>query len=469
MQFTCPLKKIHFIGIGGIGMSAIAEMLQDLGVYVQGSDAKESANTERLRQNGIPVFIGHKPEQIAGMDAVVISSAIQPNNPELQAARQRHLPVGHRSEMLAEILHYKQSICVSGTHGKTTTSSLIAHILMTAGRDPSFVIGGILNAQHSNARLGKGDYVVVEADESDGSFLKLPTNISVITNIDAEHMDFYRTFENEKEAYLLFMKNTAFYGACVACIDHPVVRDLVAKTDNRSCITYGFSTDADVRAEAVRLVKGAQIFNVILKKSADDRNKTEYIIKDVRLAMIGHHNILNALAAISVANHLGISESIIKQALSSFEGIQRRLTYRGVLNNIPVYDDYGHHPTEIKATLKAVRENTRGKVIAVFQPHRYSRLQDLWDGFLTCFEDADDVYVCDVYSAGEIPLEGITAPAFARVLATTHPHASYLPVLEDLLSLTSSYTKDDTLVCLGAGSISTQITTLLKKGMGGKE
>ncbi len=458
MKLTCPLQKIHFIGIGGIGMSAIAEMLLDLGIGVQGSDAKANANTERLQKNGIPVFIGHDGINLDGADAVVISSAIQPDNPELVEAKRRHLPIGHRSEMLAEILHYKQSICVSGTHGKTTTSSLITSVLMGAGLDPSFIIGGILNAQKSNARLGKGNYVVVEADESDGSFLRLPTNISVVTNIDSEHMDYYKTFENMKGAYGLFMKNTAFYGVCIACVDHPVVREIVKRTDTRRCMTYGTMGNADVQAYNIRLVPGGQIFDVLVKTKTGNRT-----IKDIRLAMIGKHNILNALAAICVGLHLEIDEAVIKKALASFEGIQRRLTYRGLMENVPVYDDYGHHPTEIKATLKAVRDNTIGKVIAVFQPHRYTRLQDLWDGFLSCFDDADEVYICDIYGAGESPIDGITAPAFARVLAQSHPKANYLPLIEDLPALLHGYTSADTLVCLGAGSISSQITALLEE------
>ncbi len=464
MKLTCPLQKIHFIGIGGIGMSAVAEMMLDLGMGVQGSDEKANANTERLQKNGIPVFIGHNATNLNGADAVVISSAIQPDNPELVEAKRRQLPIGHRSEMLAEILHYKQSICVSGTHGKTTTSSLITSVLMTAGLDPSFVIGGILNAQRSNARLGKGNYVVVEADESDGSFLRLPTNISVVTNIDAEHMDYYKTFENMKNAYALFMKNTAFYGVCIACLDNSIVREIVNRTDTRRCMTYGTMGNADVQAYNIRLVPGGQIFDVLVKTKTGGRT-----IKDVRLSMIGKHNILNALAAVCVGLHLNIDETVIKKALSSFEGIQRRLTFRGTMENVPVYDDYGHHPTEIQATLKAVRENTAGKVIAVFQPHRYTRLQDLWDGFLSCFKDADEVYICDVYSAGEQPIEGITAPAFARVLAQSHSKADYLPLMEDLPALLSGYTASDTVVCLGAGSISSQIITLLKQLKGEKE
>ncbi len=464
MKLTCPLQKIHFIGIGGIGMSAIAEMMLDLGVGVQGSDAKANANTERLQKNGIPVFIGHEASHLEGVDAVVISSAIQPDNPELIEAKRLHLPIGHRSEMLAEILHYKQSICVSGTHGKTTTSSLITSVLMAAGLDPSFIIGGILNAQRSNARLGKGKYVVVEADESDGSFLRLPTNISVVTNIDPEHMDYYKTFDNMKNAYALFMKNTAFYGVCVACTDHPIVREIVKRIDTRRCMTYGTMGDADVQAYNIRLTQGGQIFDVLVKTKTGGRT-----IKDVRLSMIGKHNILNALAAVCVGLYLEIDETVIKKALASFEGIQRRLTYRGVMEKLPVYDDYGHHPTEVRATLRALREHTKGKLIAVFQPHRYSRLQDLWDGFLACFKDADEVYICDVYSAGEYPIDGITAPAFARVLAQTHPKATYLPLIEDLPALMNGYTASDTLVCMGAGSISSQITTLLEQLKGEKK
>lgn len=456
MKLTCPLQKIHFVGIGGIGMSAIAEMLADLGVQVQGSDEKESANTKRVRENGIPVFIGHSAENLQGVDAIVVSSAIQPDNPELVAAQKMGIPIGHRSEMLAEILQYKQSICVSGTHGKTTTSSLIASVLMTANFDPSFVIGGILNAQHSNARLGKGNYVVVEADESDGSFLKLPTNISVITNIDAEHMDFYKTFDNMKAAYLLFMRNTAFYGACIACIDNPVLKEVVTQVQNRYCITYGLDKSAMVRAENIRTDRQGMKFDVVARL----KDKT-YFMTNISLAMFGLHNVVNALAAVSVGLYLGVSERKIIQALSEFGGIQRRLTYRGQINAVSVYDDYGHHPTEITATLKAVRESTQGKVIAVFQPHRYTRLRDLWDGFLACFENADVVYVCDVYSAGEEPIEGVTAPTFAQVLSQTHGQVKYLPVFDDLVNLTHGYTMYDTLVCLGAGSISSQITTLI--------
>lgn len=461
MKLTCPLKKIHFIGIGGIGMSAIAEMLADIGIGVQGSDAKESANTIRVRNSGIPVFIGHDASHLEGVDAVVISSAIHPENVELKEAKRLRLPIGHRSEMLAEILNYKQSICVSGTHGKTTTSSLIASILMTARLKPSFVIGGILNSQASNARLGKGDYVVVEADESDGSFLKLPTTISVVTNIDPEHMDHYHTFENMKKAYQLFIENTAFYGFSVVCADHPVVLEVINEVTNRQIVTYGMDKKADVHADHIRSVQDGILFDVFVKNGSKFRK-----IKDVHLAMFGRHNVLNALAAIAVGVRLGIKDDVIKKALAQFEGIQRRLTWRGQFGNVRVYDDYGHHPIEVNATLKAVKESTKGKVIAVFQPHRYSRLCDLWDDFLRCFEAADAVYVCDIYSAGEEPMVGITAPSFVQALQKEQAQVSYLPDFDSLKEIASKLSEKDTIVCLGAGSISAQITALLKSVKG---
>ncbi len=464
MKLSCPLKKIHFIGIGGIGMSAIAEMLADLGLFVQGSDAKESANTERVRKSGIPVFIGHKKENLKGVDAVVISSAIKMDNPELEEARKQGIPVGHRSEMLAEILNYKRSICISGTHGKTTTSSLLASILMQAKLNPSFVIGGILNSQSSNARLGKGDYVVVEADESDGSFLKLPTTISVVTNIDPEHMDHYKTFENMKKAYTLFIRNTAFYGFSVVCTDHEVVREVISEIDTRRIVSYGLNKAADVHADNVRTLENGIVFDVFVRQGLKFKK-----IKDVKLAMLGRHNVLNALAAIAVSLRLGIKESIIKKALARFEGIQRRLTLRGKLSKVTVYDDYAHHPIEVQATLKAVRDSARGKVIAVFQPHRYTRFRDLWDDFLTCFENADEVYVLDVYAAGENLIPGITAPSFVQALEAKAKKAKYLPSLEKLKDIATEMTSLDVIVCLGAGSISAEITALLKKEKGLKK
>ena len=464
MKLSCPLKKIHFIGIGGIGMSAIAEMLDDLGMSVQGSDAKESNNTVRVRKSGIPVFIGHKKENLKGVDAVVVSSAIKNDNPELEEAKRLGLPIGHRSEMLAEILNYKRSICISGTHGKTTTSSLLASILMQAKLNPSFVIGGILNSQSSNARLGKGDYVVVEADESDGSFLRLPTTISVVTNVDPEHMDHYQTFDNMKKAYSLFIKNTAFYGFSVVCTDHPVVQEIVSQIDNRKIVSYGLNKAADVHADHIRTVSDGIIFDVFVKQGSKFKK-----IKDIRLSMMGKHNVLNALGAMAVALRLGVKESVIKKALASFKGIQRRLTLRGHLSQVRIYDDYAHHPIEVEATLKAVRESNKGKLIVVFQPHRYTRFRDLWDDFLNCFSSADEVYVLDVYAAGESALAGVTAPAFAQALAQKHPSAHYLPNVDSLKEIAEKLNKSDVIVCLGAGSISAETTALLKKMKGLKK
>ncbi|MGN1063576.1 MAG: UDP-N-acetylmuramate--L-alanine ligase [Alphaproteobacteria bacterium] len=458
MKKILPLKRIHFIGIGGIGMSAIAEMLDDLGIGVQGSDAKESGNTARVRAKGIPVFIGHRAENLKGADAVVVSSAIHADNPELVAAKKQGLPVGHRSEMLAEILRFKQSICVSGTHGKTTTSSLIACILMTAKLNPSFVIGGILNALGANARLGSGKYVVVEADESDGSFLKLPHAVSVVTNIDPEHMDYYKDFEHMKKAYELFVDSTSFYGFSVLCTDHPVVKELASGQRGRKIITYGMDKAADVHADQVRMQNGRLIFDVFIRRGAKFTK-----MKDVKLAMFGRHNVLNALAAIAVGTGLGIKEDVIKKALKKFEGIQRRLTLRGTVDGVAIYDDYGHHPVEIAASLNAVRSAVSGKIIAVFQPHRYSRFSDLWHDFLTCFKDADTVIVCDVYSAGEEPIAGVNKEVFAAEL---QKHRGGVYVLNDFEALPALIRQvsnpADTVVCLGAGTISAECVKLVK-------
>ncbi len=466
MKIKLPLKKIHFIGIGGIGMSAIAEMLNDLGVHVQGSDAAENANTERIRKRGICVFIGHDAAHLQDVDAVVVSSAIRADNPELIAAKENGLPIAHRSEMLAEILHYKQSICVCGTHGKTTTSSLIASILMQARLRPSFIIGGILNSQASNARLGKGDYVVVESDESDGSFLRLPTTISVITNIDPEHMEYYHTFEKVKEAYKLLVKKTAFYGFTVACTDHPVVREIVSDISDRKIISYGFDKKADIHADHIRIEPSRLIFDVFIRQKSGKFHK----IKDVVLCMFGRHNILNALAAIAVANQLGVKDFDIKRALLKFKGIQRRLTLRGSLNGAAVFDDYGHHPIEIRASISALREAVKGKLLVIFQPHKYSRFKDLWPDFLNSFDDADRVLVCDVYSAGEKTIAGISKEAFVQELSQKHPSVDVLSSFEDMPGEINKFVgPGDAVLCLGAGSISTQCIAMLKAMKGRKK
>ena len=464
MKNILPLKKVHFIGIGGIGMSAIAEMLDELGIAVQGSDAVQSANTDRLKRGGIQVFIGHDKNNLDGVDSVVVSTATPENNVELLEAKRRGIPVGHRSEMLAEILRFKQSICVSGTHGKTTTSSLIASILMQARLRPSFVIGGILNSERSNARLGRGRWVVAEADESDGSFLKLPTTISVVTNIDAEHMNYYKTYDNMKNAYRVFMNNTSFYGACVACIDHPVVAELAAQIAGRKIITYGLNKMADVHADHIRTQKGRLIFDVFVRTGAKFKK-----MKDVELKMFGKHNVQNALAAIAAALQAGVHEDAIKKALKNFEGIGRRLTKRGTVGGIDFYDDYAHHPVEIAATLSAVKESMLAdeKVIAIFQPHRYSRFQDLWRDFLGAFNDADAVIVTDVYACGEPVVKGATKEAFVQELGAVHPHVFAINDFNELEGLLKRLAKaGDSVVALGAGDISKKITQFVKGRVG---
>lgn len=461
MKNILPLKKIHFIGIGGIGMSAVAEMLAELGIKVQGSDAVQSANTDRLKKEGIKVFIGHDKKNLDGVDGVVVSTATPTNNVEWVEANRRGIPVGHRSEMLAEFLRLKQSICVSGTHGKTTTSSLIASILMQARLKPSFVIGGILNSQRSNARLGRGRWVVAEADESDGSFLKLPTTVSVVTSIDPEHMNFYKTYDNMKNAYLVFMNNTSFYGACVVCIDHPVVAELAAQIKGRKIITYGLNKNADVHADHIRTQKGRLIFDVFVRCGSKFKK-----MKDVELKMFGKHNVQNALAAIAASLQAGVREEAIKNALKNFEGIQRRLTKRGTVDGVDVYDDYGHHPVEIAATLNAVKESMgKGeKVIAVFQPHRYSRFKDLWNAFLGAFKDADTVIVADVYGCGESPADGVTKEAFAKELGAVHSHVAVMNDFNELDGLLKQFAKPrDAVVALGAGDISKKITQFVER------
>ena len=452
-----PLKKVHFIGIGGIGMSAIAEMLPTFGVAVQGSNNVENANTLRLQKIGIPVFIGHDATHLKGVEAIVVSSAIHPDNVELQAAREQGIPVAHRSEMLAELMRFKKSISISGSHGKTTTSSLIAHMLISAKMDPSFIIGGILNAKGSNASAGSGEWIVAEADESDGSFLKLPSTISVVTNIEPEHMDYYKTFDREKMAYQTFLNQTAFYGACVVCVDHPVVREILPAIKNRKIMTYGFSKTADVHADNVRVVSGGSVFDVYVRFNNDFEK-----ISDVKISLMGKHNILNALAAFAVGEFLRLDRAIIKKSLADFMGIQRRLTLRGTERGVAVYDDYAHHPSEIKATLSALKEQISGRLIAVFQPHRYTRFQDLWADFKTAFEGVDALFVTDVYSAGDPAIEGVTADKFVSEMAPSYPDV-YKTTENDFGQDVARFVKTgDTVVCLNAGSLSRHIPELLE-------
>ncbi len=447
---------IHFIGIGGIGMSGIAEVLHNLGYSVQGSDASASYNTERLAGYGIPVFIGHSSEHVLEASVVVVSSAIRADNPELVAARAARLPVVKRAEMLAELMRLKIAIAVAGTHGKTTTTALTAAILEAAEMQPTVINGGIINARGTNAYLGAGEWMVVEADESDGSFTKLPATIAIITNIDPEHLDYYGSFDAAKAAYQAFLTNLPFYGFAVLCTDHPEVQALASRVHDRRFITYGTNPQADIRASNVRSSAKGEVFDIEIAARAGESAR---VIKDVLLAMHGQHNVRNALAAITIAQELKLDDKTLVATLANFEGIKRRFTKTGEAGGITVIDDYGHHPVEIAATLKAARDaqsHSGGKVIAVVQPHRYSRVHDLFADFCTCFNDANTVIVADIYSAGEEPIEGISADSLAEGLRSAgHRHVLRLPAPDALAGMVSEVAQaGDMVVCLGAGSIS---------------
>ncbi|OSQ49520.1 UDP-N-acetylmuramate--L-alanine ligase [Thalassospira alkalitolerans] len=452
---TLPLNigTIHFVGIGGIGMSGIAEILHNLGYTVQGSDISDNANVQRLRGLGISVFVGHKAENVADAKVVVISTAVKPDNPEVIAARADMIPVVRRAEMLAELMRLKAAIAVGGTHGKTTTTSLVATMLDAAGLDPTVINGGIINSYGTNARLGDGDWMVVEADESDGTFIKVPSTISVVTNIDPEHLDHWKSFDHLREAFKNFVQNIPFYGFAVLCIDHPEVQALIGKVTDRRIFTFGFSPQADVRAVNVRTNIGDSVFDVVIRERVDSE---ERVIKDVRLPMVGDHNVSNSLAAITVALELGIPDDKIVSAFDGFTGVKRRFTKTGEVDGVTIIDDYGHHPVEIKAVLKAARKATQNNVIAVVQPHRYSRLHDLFEEFCTCFNDADSVIVADVYEAGETPIDGASRDALVEGLRTRgHRNVTALESPEALASVISDQAKPgDLVVCLGAGSIS---------------
>ncbi|MEE8499565.1 MAG: UDP-N-acetylmuramate--L-alanine ligase [Kiloniellales bacterium] len=451
-RLPLDLGTIHFVGIGGIGMSGIAEILHNLEYQVQGSDAAESANVKRLQALGIPVTVGHKAENVEEAQVVVVSSAVKADNPEVQAARARFVPVVRRAEMLAELMRLKWAIAVGGTHGKTTTTSLIAALLDGAGLDPTVINGGIINAYGTNARLGQGDWMVVEADESDGTFTKLPSTIAVVTNMDPEHMDFYGSVEALHDAFEAFVENIPFYGVAVLCIDHPVVQSLIGRIEDRRVITYGLSPQADVRAVNPSATADAMCFDVEI---AERGHETSRRIEGFRMPMLGEHNMLNALAAIAVAHEMGIADDVSRAALAKFGGVKRRFTKTGEARGITVIDDYGHHPVEIAAVLKAARQATEGKVIAVVQPHRYSRLANLFEEFCTCFNDADHVVVTDVYAAGESPIEnadrdalvgGMRARGHRNVTALTD-RALLAPLVSELAGA------GDLVVCLGAGDI----------------
>ena len=401
MRLPREIGPIHFVGIGGIGMSGIAEVLCNLGYTVQGSDASGGANVNRLREKGITVSVGHKAENVAGADVLVVSTAIKRDNPELMAARAHRIPVVRRAEMLAELMRLKSCVAIAGTHGKTTTTSMVATLLDGGGLDPTVINGGIINAYGTNARLGAGDWMVVEADESDGTFLKLPADIAIVTNVDPEHLDHFKTFEAVQDAFRNFVENVPFYGFAVMCIDHPVVQTIVGKIEDRRIITYGENPQADARLVDLMPRGGGSNFNVVFRDFRDGKTDAVHEIADIQLPMPGRHNALNATAAIAVAHELGLSDDAIRKAIAGFGGVKRRFTKTGEFNGITVIDDYGHHPVEIAAVLKAARESTTGKIIAVVQPHRFTRLQSLFEEFCTCFNDADAVVVAEVYPAGE--------------------------------------------------------------------
>ena len=448
---------IHFVGIGGIGMSGIAEVLLNHGYTVQGSDLKASKITERLEGLGALVFEGQRAENLENAEVVVISSAIKPGNPELDEARRRGLPVVRRAEMLAELMRLKSNVAVAGTHGKTTTTTMVATLLDAGQLDPTVINGGIIHAYGSNARVGLGEWMVVEADESDGTFNRLPATIAIITNIDPEHLDHYGDFEGVKAAFERFVSNLPFYGAAVCCIDHPEVQALVGRVDDRRKITYGFSLQADVVGVNLRHEGPVSKFDVIARLR-DGLARGERRIEGIELPMPGDHNVLNALGAIAVGLELGLPDDAIRAGLKKFGGVNRRFTRVGEWNGAPIIDDYGHHPVEISAVLKAARQavGPQGRVIAVHQPHRYSRLSSLFDQFCTCFNEADMVAIPEVYAAGESPIEGADRDALVAGL-TRHGHrdATALEGPEALPDYVAARARPgDIVVCLGAGSIS---------------
>jgi UDP-N-acetylmuramate--alanine ligase len=452
MKLPRDIGPVHFVGIGGIGMSGIAEVLANLNYTVTGSDVADSANVKRLRDKGIKVTVGHKAENIDGADVVVVSSAIKPDNPELIAARAQRLPVVRRAEMLAELMRLKSCVAIGGTHGKTTTTSMVATLFDAAGFDPTVINGGIINAYGTNARLGAGDWMVVEADESDGTFLKLPADIAIVTNVDAEHLDHFKTFAAVQEAFIHFVENVPFYGFAVMCTDHPIVQRLVGRIADRRIVTYGENAQADVRLIDLTNKDGKQHFSIVFR----DRNGAEvHRIADLELPMPGRHNALNATSAIAVAHELGIADDKIRAALGKFGGVKRRFTKVGEWNGATIIDDYGHHPVEIAAVLKAARESTKNQVIAVVQPHRYTRLKSLFEPFSTCFNDADAVIVANVYPAGEAPIEGADRDHLVQALrARGHRQVIPLESPEKLAGIIKGLAKPgDFVVLLGAGNI----------------
>ena len=453
---------VHFVGIGGIGMSGIAAVMLNLGYRVTGSDAKDSANTERLKEQGARIFIGHDPAHVTGAGVVVTSSAIKGGNPEVDAARARGIPIVRRAEMLAELMRLKWSVAIGGTHGKTTTTSMVASLLDAGGIDPTVINGGIINAYGANTRMGEGDWMVVEADESDGTFTRLRATAVVVTNMDPEHLDHYGNAETMNAAYEDFVANIPFYGFAVLCLDHPEVQKLAAKVIDRRIVTYGFNPQADVVATNIRPSPEGSTFDVVARRRGEGPGVT---LHDLFLPVVGGHNVQNATAAIAVARELGVGDSAIRKGLAQFGGVKRRFSTVGTWNGVRIVDDYAHHPVEIAAVLKAAREVGRGRTIAVVQPHRFTRLRDLFTEFSTCFNEADVVAVADVYPAGEAAIEGINAETLAASIQRHgHRRALHLGALEGLPALVKAEAQPgDIVVCMGAGDITAHAGALAGK------
>lgn len=446
------IGPLHFVGIGGIGMSGIAEVLHELGYQVQGSDLSENANVQRLRANGIPVAVGHDAKNLGGAQVVVVSTAVPKDNPEVVAARRKLIPVVRRAEMLAELMRLKWAVAVGGTHGKTTTTSLVAAVLEGAGFDPTVINGGIINAYGSNTRLGSGEWMVVEADESDGSFLRLPAVVTIVTNMDPEHLDHWGSKDAMEAGYRQFVTNIPFYGFAVLCVDHPAVQQMIPSLSDHRLITYGFSPQADVRAERIVTSKEGASFEVRISDRITGRARR---MGPFKLPMLGNHNVQNALAAITVALEMEVDEASIKASLAKFSGVKRRFTKTGEAGGVTVIDDYGHHPVEIAAVLRAARQAGARDVIAVVQPHRYTRLQSLFEEFCACMNDAGTVIVADVYAAGEEPIEGVDKDALVEGLRA-RGHRSVVPLADPahLPEMIHAIARQgDYVVCLGAGNI----------------
>jgi UDP-N-acetylmuramate--alanine ligase len=448
-KLPTDVGAIHFVGIGGIGMSGIAEVLLNLGYQVQGSDLKASKITDRLGELGARIFVGQSADNLDGASVVVVSTAIKPGNPELDGARSQGLPVVRRADMLAELMRLKSNIAIAGTHGKTTTTTMMAELMVAGGFDPTVINGGIIHAYGSNARMGQGEWMVVEADESDGSFNRLPATIAIVTNIDPEHMEHWGDFDKLREGFYEFVSNLPFYGLAVCCTDHAEVQALVGRISDRRVRTYGFNAQADVRAVNLTYKKGVAHFDIHLQHE-------NLVIEGCTLPMPGDHNVSNALSAVAVARHLGMKIDEIREALANFGGVNRRFTKVGEINGVTIIDDYGHHPVEIAAVLKAARQATEGRVIAVHQPHRYSRLSNLFEDFCACFNEADVVAIAEVFSAGEDHIEGADRDALvAGLIRHGHRQASALMTEDDLEQLVREQAQPgDMVVCLGAGTIS---------------